>query len=138
MKRITSIINHFRTHPATSAIFLRSGVLHLYPIKLPDTGVSFPACLYQLIDGVDRNNLEGKNTNNRSRYQFTVVTKTYNEKEDAIAAIKQAFVGFVGIMGGIDGNKLSSIEVLDRDDYDEVTKLYRGVIDLEFLHTYSL
>lgn len=123
-----AISTHAEANVAVNAII--SG--RVYPQALPQT-VVLPALVYRRVTGNHRTVLEGPNGTCVARYQFESWASTYSVAERLRNAVRTAFHGFKGTMGGMGGvTILATFFPQDMDQWDGTTRKHVLKMDLFF------
>ena len=101
----------------------------IYPNVIPQD-VSLPALAYQVISRPGIMAHDGPPGYALPRFQVTAQAETYNQVVSLVNAVRVAFDGFSGLMGGAGGVQVEGTFVQDvRDDYQFPTERETRRID---------
>jgi len=104
----------------------------IFPATMPQN-CDLPALVYARVSGREFDTLDGRGELKQTRVQFSAFGEHHAEAEAAAVAAKNAFVGFSGTLP--EGTEVDSvILVLDRDNCEQVPRLYEVSFDVEILY----
>ena len=101
-----------------------------YPLTIPQD-VSLPSVAYQRLSGPGETAHDGAVGVEGGRFQFTCQAQGYDDVKELANAVREALIGFKGLMGGSGGVLVDGCFVLNElDGYGMVAGVYTVRLDM--------
>lgn len=98
----------------------------IHPLRIPP-GPTFPLIVYQRVSSPELHVADYV----EARYQFSCWAETHPEAEDTALALRTRLEGFHGSLGA---THVRSLVVNRIDDYDQLTGLWRVILDAKLFY----
>lgn len=104
----------------------------IFPLRMPDNPAAWPVLVYHKISGPRDSAHSGPTGFARARFQFSCWSDDYAKAKRLAMAVVQAFEGYHGAMGAVQG--VASDVDNELDLFDPPSRLFHTAVDVMIDH----